>query len=121
MGHGPFNPADWSTPPGLSHSTVSAPDVADVQRLIRETETSQPILAAAIALAAAGLVAGGWWTLLLVPILTTWAVCISGALKAPIDKRFRGLNQWPSDLPGFRQTTLAYMTAMEQAQLQKDG
>jgi integrase len=48
----PLNPADGSTPPGLSHSTVSAPDVADVQRLIRETETIQPILAAAIALAA---------------------------------------------------------------------
>jgi isopenicillin N synthase-like dioxygenase len=28
-------------------------------------------------------------------------------------KRFRGLNQWPSDLPGFRETALAYMTAME--------
>ena len=48
----PLNPADRSTPPGLSHSTVSAPDVADVQRLIRATETSQPIVAAAIALAA---------------------------------------------------------------------
>ena len=29
-------------------------------------------------------------------------------------KRFRGLNQWPTDLPGFRDTALAYMTAMEQ-------
>jgi isopenicillin N synthase-like dioxygenase len=28
-------------------------------------------------------------------------------------KRFRGLNQWPQDLPGFRDTVLAYMTAME--------
>jgi isopenicillin N synthase-like dioxygenase len=28
-------------------------------------------------------------------------------------KRFRGLNQWPSDLPGFRETALAYMSAME--------
>ncbi len=29
------------------------------------------------------------------------------------NKRFRGLNQWPTDLPGFRDTVLAYMTAME--------
>ncbi len=28
-------------------------------------------------------------------------------------KRFRGLNQWPAGLPGFRDTVLAYMTAME--------
>ena len=30
------------------------------------------------------------------------------------NKRFRGLNQWPAGLPGFRDTALAYMTAMEQ-------
>jgi isopenicillin N synthase-like dioxygenase len=29
-------------------------------------------------------------------------------------KRFRGLNQWPADLLGFRETVLAYMSAMEQ-------
>jgi len=29
-------------------------------------------------------------------------------------KRFRGLNQWPADLPGFRDNVLTYMTAMEQ-------
>ncbi|MGE0225397.1 MAG: isopenicillin N synthase family dioxygenase [Acetobacteraceae bacterium] len=27
--------------------------------------------------------------------------------------RFRGLNPWPADLPGFRDTVLAYMNAME--------
>ncbi|WP_229743948.1 glycosyltransferase [Aliidongia dinghuensis] len=45
----------------------------------------------AIVLAFAGLVAGGWWLLLWVPLLTTWAMCVSGALKAPIDPRFRSL------------------------------
>ena len=28
-------------------------------------------------------------------------------------KRFRGLNQWPANLPGFRDTALAYMAALE--------
>jgi isopenicillin N synthase-like dioxygenase len=28
-------------------------------------------------------------------------------------KRFRGVNRWPSDLPGFRETALAYSTALE--------
>ncbi len=45
----------------------------------------------AIVLALAGLIAGGWMWLLTVPLLTTWVMCINGALKAPIDKRFRGL------------------------------
>jgi GT2 family glycosyltransferase len=39
--------------------------------------------------AALGLLVGGWWTLLSVPLLTSWAMCVSGALKAPIEPRFR--------------------------------
>ncbi len=46
--------------------------------------------AAAIVLALAGLVGGGWWLLLVAPLLATWAMCINGALKAPIDQRFSG-------------------------------
>jgi glycosyltransferase involved in cell wall biosynthesis len=46
--------------------------------------------AAAIVLALAGIVGGGWWLLLMAPVLTTWAMCANGALKAPIDKRFAG-------------------------------
>jgi glycosyltransferase involved in cell wall biosynthesis len=45
----------------------------------------------AILLAAGGIIAGGWAWLLTVPLLTTWVLCINGALKAPIDKRFTGL------------------------------
>ncbi len=46
--------------------------------------------AAAIVLALAGLVGGGWWLLLAVPLLATLAMCVNGAMKAPIDKRFAG-------------------------------
>ena len=46
--------------------------------------------AASILLALAGLVGGGWWLLLAVPLLATWAMCVNGAMKAPIDKRFDG-------------------------------
>jgi GT2 family glycosyltransferase len=45
---------------------------------------------AALVLAAAGIAAGGWLWLLAVPLLTTWAMCVNGALKAPIDPRFTG-------------------------------
>ena len=29
------------------------------------------------------------------------------------NRRFHGLNQWPRDLPGFRETTLEYMGTLE--------
>src|SRR5205823_8047162 len=45
---------------------------------------------AALLLAPAGIIAGGWFWLLPVPLLATWAMCVNGALKAPIDKRFAG-------------------------------
>jgi len=46
---------------------------------------------AALPLAVAGLLAGSWWLLLTVPLLTSWAMCISGGIRAPVDPRFRGL------------------------------
>jgi GT2 family glycosyltransferase len=45
----------------------------------------------AIILALAGLIIGGWGLLFLVPLIVTWVMCINGALRAPIDKRFRGI------------------------------
>jgi len=45
---------------------------------------------AALFLALVGIVGGGWLWLLLVPLLATWAMCINGALRAPIDRRFAG-------------------------------
>jgi len=48
--------------------------------------------AAALVLALVGIAGGGWFSLLAVPLLATWAVCINGALQAPIDKRFGGFN-----------------------------
>jgi O-antigen biosynthesis protein len=45
----------------------------------------------AIILALAGLIVGGWGLLFLVPLVVTWVMCINGALRAPIDKRFRGI------------------------------
>jgi O-antigen biosynthesis protein len=43
----------------------------------------------AIVLALLGIIAGGWMLLFLVPLAVTWVLCIDGALRAPIDKRFR--------------------------------
>ncbi|MGH7062702.1 MAG: glycosyltransferase [Stellaceae bacterium] len=47
--------------------------------------------AAALVLALIGVALGGWWWLLAVPLLTTAAMCVNGARKAPIDRRFTGL------------------------------
>ncbi len=47
--------------------------------------------AAALPLALAGVIGGGWLWLLTVPLLTTWVMCVNGARKAPIDARFAGL------------------------------
>jgi glycosyltransferase involved in cell wall biosynthesis len=46
---------------------------------------------ASLALAAVAIALGGWCWLLAAPLLTTWIMCVNGALKAPIDPRFRGL------------------------------
>jgi len=46
---------------------------------------------AALLLAPPGVIAGGWYWLLTAPLLATWAMCVNGALKAPIDPRFTGL------------------------------
>jgi O-antigen biosynthesis protein len=48
--------------------------------------------AAALVLALAGIAGGGWLWLLAVPLLATWALCVNGALQAPIDKRFGGFD-----------------------------
>ena len=45
----------------------------------------------AILLGVIGIFAGGWMWLLIVPFLVTWVMCINGAIKAPIDKRFRSV------------------------------
>jgi hypothetical protein len=46
---------------------------------------------AALVLALAGAIGGGWMWLLAAPLLTTWIMCVNGALKAPIDPRFSGV------------------------------
>jgi glycosyltransferase involved in cell wall biosynthesis len=45
---------------------------------------------AALLFAPVGIALGGWFWLLTVPLLATWAMCLNGALKAPIDARFTG-------------------------------
>jgi O-antigen biosynthesis protein len=45
----------------------------------------------AIVLALIGIIAGGWMWLLIVPLLVTWVMCVNGAIRAPIDKRFRSI------------------------------
>jgi glycosyltransferase involved in cell wall biosynthesis len=46
--------------------------------------------AAALPLTLAGIGGGGWFWLLTVPLLVTWVMCVNGARRAPIDKRFTG-------------------------------
>jgi glycosyltransferase involved in cell wall biosynthesis len=46
--------------------------------------------AAALPLALGGAIGGGWFWLLVVPLLVTWVMCINGARKAPIEERFTG-------------------------------
>ncbi|MBV8777186.1 MAG: glycosyltransferase, partial [Alphaproteobacteria bacterium] len=41
-------------------------------------------------LAIAGVIAGGWWRLLLAPLLLALAMCVKGGLSARIDPRFEG-------------------------------
>lgn len=48
----PFNPADRASPPGMARAAVAAPKVDEVQALITKAEEADPVLAAAIALAA---------------------------------------------------------------------
>ena len=46
--------------------------------------------AASLPLALTGIIGGGWLWLLTVPLLVTWFMCLNGARKAPIDKKFTG-------------------------------
>lgn len=46
--------------------------------------------AASLPLALAGIIGGGWLCLLTVPLLVTWVMCVNGACKAPIEKKFDG-------------------------------
>ena len=46
---------------------------------------------AALLLSLVGIVEGGWLWLLTVPQFVTWAMCVNGALNAPVAKRYAGL------------------------------
>ncbi len=46
---------------------------------------------AALVMGLVGGAIGGWAWLLAAPLLTTWVMCINGAMRAPIDPRFSGL------------------------------
>ncbi|HML09374.1 MAG TPA: glycosyltransferase [Stellaceae bacterium] len=46
--------------------------------------------AASLPLALIGVIAGGWWWLLTLPLLLTWAICVKGGSSAKIDPRFEG-------------------------------
>ena len=46
---------------------------------------------AALLLSLVGIVEGGWFWLLTVPQFVTWAMCVNGALNAPLAKRHTGL------------------------------
>jgi hypothetical protein len=46
---------------------------------------------ASLPLALIGIVAGGWWWLLTLPLLLTWTMCAKGGLSAQIAPRFEGL------------------------------
>jgi glycosyltransferase involved in cell wall biosynthesis len=46
---------------------------------------------AAPVLAAGGIAAGGWGWLLTLPLLVSWALCLAGAWRAPLDRRFSGV------------------------------
>jgi O-antigen biosynthesis protein len=47
--------------------------------------------AAALVLAAIGIIVGGAGWLLILPLLITWAMCIKGGFSAPLNPRFEGL------------------------------
>jgi hypothetical protein len=46
--------------------------------------------ALSLPLALAGIIAGGAWWLLILPLLLTWAMCVKGGWSAKIDPRFEG-------------------------------
>ena len=67
--------------------TLYAPPVSLAASLPLSFEWNVAALVAVVA----GAALGGWYWLLLLPLLATWVLAINCALRAPIDKRFRGL------------------------------